>query len=99
MTRVVSYKRMDLTDEEWAYLQQLEKNFGKDFLRGLFSTDDDGIILSVTPPANRDVPTIAIFFLMNVSLNQRLRMLDTQIQKIPELESKILQLEERLKKV
>ena len=93
MIRAVANKRLDLSDEEYEYFMLLKESIGDDPFRGLFLTDKNGIITSITPPINRAIPMVSMFFLLNVMMNQRLRDIDDGISKIKELEDRINALE------
>lgn len=87
-------KKLEVTPEEKQYLLELEKTFGRETFLGLFSTDSDGFITSITPPTAKSIQIIVLFFLMNLMLNQRLRKFDNN--KIQELEDRIKILEQKL---
>jgi hypothetical protein len=93
MIKAIANQKLNLTKEEFEYYLELEKSFGKEAFVGLFVTDQDGDIISVTPPANQPTAMILIFFLLNLMYNQKLRKLDSWVEKIAMLEAKVAKLE------
>ena len=81
MIRAVGNKKVDLSNDEYKYLVKLEEVFGKESFNGCFSSDSKGMITFVSPPLDRVVPMPVLFFLLNLSFNQRLRYLDKFITK------------------
>lgn len=89
MIRAVGNKRLDLSDSEFQYFRSLKDQFGEVDFIGLFKTDKNGIIIAVNPPTNKGIPFGIIFFMLNVMMNQRVRILDEKINKITDLETKV----------
>ena len=79
MIRAIANKRLDISDDEYSYFKDIKKEIGIDSFRGLFSTDNNGIIVSITPPLDRSTPMATLFFILNVMMNQRIRALDKKI--------------------
>jgi hypothetical protein len=79
--RAVNNKRLDLNAEEYEYYLSLTENFGKQDFEGLFTTDRNGQVTSITPPVDRQISLGVIFFILNVMMNQRLRALGSLIEK------------------
>jgi hypothetical protein len=79
--RAVDNKRLDLNAEEHKYYLSLVENFGHKDFAGLFTTDKNGQITSITPPIDRQISLGVIFFILNVMMNQRLRALGSLIEK------------------
>ena len=88
MIRAVANKRLDLSGEEYSYFKDIKDKMGEDDFRGLFSSNKNGIITSVTPPADRKTPMVILFFLLNVMMNQRIRMLDFKLSDVEEMDNK-----------
>jgi hypothetical protein len=88
MIRAVANKRLDLSGEEYSYFKDIKDEMGEDDFRGLFSSNKNGIITSVTPPADRKTPMVILFFLLNVMMNQRIRMLDFKLSDVEEMDNK-----------
>lgn len=76
----MGYKQVDITNEEYAYYRQLvkyhsdEKTNGEEYFRDLFEVDDDGFITFIAPKGS--IPWGILFFIQNVMINQRLRVID-----------------------
>ena len=73
MIRAVANKRLELSDDEYSYFLSLKETFGESELKGVFSTDKNGIITSVSPPIDKQISLGMLFFLLNVMMNQKLR--------------------------
>lgn len=84
MIRAVGNKRLDLSESEFLYYKTLVKEFGDKSFLGLFTTDRNGIITSVTPPVNNVTHVGIIYYILNVMMNQRVRMLDDELKKVSE---------------
>ncbi len=97
MIRAVGNKRLDLNEEEFQYYSLLKESVGESCFRGLFNSDKNGNITSITPPLNSPVPMVSMFFLLNVMMNQKLRSIDSGILKIKDLEKRLKDLENRSK--
>jgi hypothetical protein len=89
LIRAVGNKRLELSDNEFDYYSSLKEQFGDSEFVGLFKTDKNGIILSVSPPVDKTVSMGIVFFILNVMMNQRVRALDGKINKVMEFENKV----------
>ncbi len=69
--------------------------FGEDSFRGLFQTDLAGNIAGISPPLDKPTPQPVLFFLLNVSFNQRMRQVEKFVQKVADLEERIKTLEQK----
>jgi len=69
--------------------------FGEDSFRGLFQTDLAGNIAGISPPLDKPTPQPILFFLLNVSFNQRMRQVERFVQKVADLEERIKTLEQK----
>jgi hypothetical protein len=69
--------------------------FGEDSFRGLFQTDLAGNIAGISPPLDKPTPQPVLFFLLNVSFNQRMRQVERFVQKVADLEDRIKTLEQK----
>lgn len=84
--RVVDYKQVDMTDEEYEEYKRLLDAFtygtysGKDQFRDMFEVDNDGCITLVKTPVGRQIGWGIIFFLQNLMINQRLRRVERKIE-------------------
>jgi hypothetical protein len=80
--RVIDYKEVDMTNEEYTYYQQIVKEFssgtysGKEQFRDTFEVDDDGCIVLIKPPLKKQVAWAVLFFLQNLMINQRIRRVE-----------------------
>jgi len=78
--KVIDHQKVDITDEEYEYYQELVKQFtdennkGTDYFKGLFRTDEDGFITIIKP--TKTVPWAVLFFVQQVMITQRLRIFD-----------------------
>lgn len=89
MIRAVGNKRLSLSDNEFAYYCSLKDKFGEAGFVGLFYTDKNGIITSVSPPLNNTVNVGVVYFVLNIMMNQRVRLLDEKINKVMKFEEKV----------
>tara|TARA_Y100000310_G_C20244577_1_gene606207 strand:+ start:217 stop:561 length:345 start_codon:yes stop_codon:yes gene_type:complete len=89
LIRAVGNKRLDLSSSEYEYYCTLKDQFGESEFVGLFQTDKNGIIISVNPPINKNISFGVLFFLLNIMMNQRVRVLDSKINKVTDLEIKV----------
>jgi len=96
MIRAIANKRLELSDQEYEYYISIKDTIGEDDFRGLFKTDNDGNIVAITPPLNKRINMVCLFFLLNVTMNQRLRGIDDGISAIKDLEDRIKTLEETI---
>ena len=93
MIRAVANKRLDLSEEEYRYYCGLKDTFGENYFRGLFQSDNNGVLTAVAPPIDREIPLVILFFVLNVMMNQRVRVLDGKINGFIMLEKKIIEYE------
>lgn len=86
MIRVISYRKVDMTDDEYAYYEELVREFtygnysGQEQFKDVFETDDDGCITFICPPLKKEVGWAVILFLQNLMINQRLRRMEKWIR-------------------
>lgn len=85
-TKVIDYKKVDMTDQEFLYYKELVKQFSTDtfnaeeFFRDLFDTDDYGFIVMIMP--KKSIPMVILHFVQMLMINQRLRIIDELREKI-----------------
>ena len=91
----ISNTRISLSREEWEYYEKLKQMFGEDSFRGLFQTDLAGQIAGISPPLEKATPQPILFFLLNVSFNQRMRQVEKFLTRISDLEERIKTLEKK----
>ena len=82
MFKIIDYKKVDITEDEYDYYQQIVKEYSKEEFRDMFDTDEDGCINLVKPPLKKSIPWVVIFFLQNLMLNQRIRRMEKQITEL-----------------
>jgi len=80
--RAVGNKRLSLSNSEYSYYLSLRDKFGDAGFVGLFSTDKNGIIKSITPPLDNTVHVGVVYFILNIMMSQRVRMLDSKIAEL-----------------
>ena len=72
MIRSIDYKKIDLTDIEYKYYQDLVKQYGgTKYFSDLFETDNNGIVTIIKP--EKETVWAVLFFLQNIMINQQLR--------------------------
>jgi hypothetical protein len=82
MFKVIDFKKVEMTNEEYEYYQEIIKEFtddqysGKEQFHNVFETDEDGCISIIKPPLKSQIAWVVIFFLQNLMLNQRIRRLE-----------------------
>lgn len=80
--RIVDYKEVDMTDEEYGYYQQIAQEFsdktysGKEQFRDTFEVDSDACIVLIKPPLKKQVAWAVLCFLQNLMINQRMRRVE-----------------------
>jgi len=86
MIRAIDYKKVDLTDQEFDFYNQLIKTYmigdndGKAYFSDLFEADDNGIITLIKPI--KSIPWSILFFIQNLMINQHLRSFDERIKRL-----------------
>jgi len=91
--RVVDFKQLDMTDEEFAYYNQLVEAFsggnysGKEQFHDMFDVDNDGCITIIRPPIGKEVGWAILVFLQNLMINQRLRRLERWVRSLKDEQS------------
>jgi len=79
MIRIIDNKKIDLTDSEFRLYQEICSAYdtttfqGKDLFKGLFETNDDGLIIFLKP-SNKPYASMEVFlFLISIMVHQHLR--------------------------
>ena len=78
--KVIDYKKIDMSEAEFAYYKELTKAFsddtfsGEDYFRELFDTDENGLITIVK--VEKSIPWAILFFIQQVQISQRRRLFD-----------------------
>jgi hypothetical protein len=96
MIRAVANKFLEVTEDEYRYILELQGAFGDDAFNSLFQSGDDGIITAVTPRLDKPVPMAVVFFTLNIMMNQRLMSIDSFSDKINDLSDRVSKIEEVL---
>lgn len=94
--KAVATKAVLMTADEFKYYLSLKDKYGEKSFADLFITDNNGIILSVSPPTTGDTPMAVIFFLLNLMFTQRMNTMYLEIGSIKRLKS---EMEGELKKM
>jgi hypothetical protein len=94
--KAIANTRISLSREEFEYYEKLRVMFGEDSFRGLFQTDIAGNIAGISPPLDRPTPQPILFFLLNVTFNQKMRQLEKFFDKIDSIEGKIKEIESKI---
>ena len=75
MIRIIDNKKIDLTNDEWELYQKIAESYdrpnfqGKDLFKGLFETDENGMIIFLRPPTT--YTSMEVFmFLVSVMVHQ-----------------------------
>lgn len=104
--RIVDNKKLDLTDDEWNMYQKIcrsydRQNFKGDIIfRGLFESNDRGIIVFLNPPTVNHTSMEALCFIQNIYHHQHLRELYKRVDEaISDLKKKEKELDDKLKKL
>lgn len=92
MIKAIANKRIDLSADEYTYYKLLSDKYGIDSFKSLFETDQNGIVISVSPPLDGQTPMAVIFYMLNVMFTQRMRLLDSKLAKFDNLEKRVDQL-------
>ena len=82
MIRAVGNKRLDLNDTEYRYYLQIREAVGERDFVGLFETDKNGLITGIMPQVGQRINIMVIYFILNVMVNQRVRILEGSIKKV-----------------
>lgn len=93
MIKAVGNKRLNLTEEEFRNYESLISFIDKSEFVGLFETDNNGFITSISIDTAHNISMGTIMFLNQVMFNQRFRIFLEEInknrEKINELSKKI----------
>ena len=83
--RVIDYKGVEMTNEEYEYYKEVVDSFsdgtysGREQFRDVFNVDDDGCITMIKPPLRKQIAWAVLFFLQNLMINQRIRRMEKYI--------------------
>lgn len=85
--RIVDKKKIDLTEDEFKIYNALCQEYttpqhkGEDYFIDLFQTDDNGLIIFLTPPKHR-ISIEIYLFLVSVMVQQHLRAMHKQVDDV-----------------
>jgi hypothetical protein len=85
MIRVVDNKKVEMTEDEWAMYQKICQSYttttnkGEDLFKGLFETNEFGIIIFLKPPSTFRTTFEVFLFLMSLMQHQHLRIMHKQV--------------------
>lgn len=101
--RIIDNKRIEMTDDEWNLYEKIchsydDINFKGEFLfKGLFETNNDGIIIFLRPPVTKTSFEVYLF-LINLTVQQHLRLMHQQVDDVcNQINQKLSSLEDKLK--
>lgn len=80
MIKGIDNKKVDITEIEYKYYQELVKKHGASSFDDLFETDKEGRITIVKP--TKSIPWDILFFVQNLMINQHMRSNDIRISAI-----------------
>ena len=85
MIKAIAHQKVDMSDQEYQYYKELVSQFtddktkGEEFFKDLFESDEEGLITFVKP--NKPTPWAIVFFVQQVMITQRLRVIDDMRRK------------------
>ena len=97
---IIDKKKVDLTGDEYQMYKNIVASYtkppyqkGEDFFIDLFEVDEEGIILFLKPPSQRQVSLEIFLFCMSIMQNQHMRKMQDQVNDVVKrLEEKIAKL-------
>jgi hypothetical protein len=97
MYKVIDYKKVDMSDDEFKYYKHLvevfsDKNIdGSIYFKDLFDVDDDGFITLIK--TEKSVPWAVLFFVQQIMVSQRLRTVDDINKVLKKIDNRLKKLE------
>jgi hypothetical protein len=85
MKIAIDYQEVDVSKEEADYYKEIVSKLttkemeGKEYFRELFQTDDRGFITIIKP--KNSIPWIVLYFVQQIQISQRLRLIDDFVNK------------------
>ncbi len=100
MLRIITNKRIDLTDEEWAYFGKICESYkqygGESLFEDLFETDKNGIIQFLKPPSKKQTSLEIFLFLVSVFNHQHIRQMYAQVDDLAaQIKNKLKELDNK----
>jgi hypothetical protein len=86
MKQIIDYKSIDMSELEFESYQQIVESFtdgnisGNIYFHDTFEVDDDGCIMFIKTPLQKQIPWAVIIFLQNLMINQRIRRVEENIK-------------------
>lgn len=77
-----------MTNEEWSYYEGMCKSYdrpsfkGEELFKGLFESDDNGIITFIKPPTTRYTSMEVFLFIVSIYTSQHMRQMYDQFQSL-----------------
>ncbi len=100
---IIDNKKIDLTDDEIQLYRNICQSYtapgqrGEDLFYDLFETDDEGIIIFLKPPSQRQTSFEIFMFLMAVQNQQHIRnMYKILDESVLEIKNKLLEIDQKL---
>lgn len=105
MIRIIDNKKISLTDDEYALYKKIASSYdrvnfkGEDLFKGLFESDDSGIIIFLKPPTSKYISMEVYMFFVSVMIHQHLGLACGVVDKLSvELNEKIKRADEVISK-
>lgn len=86
--RIIDNKKISITDQEYNEYIKICRSYdrphlkGEELFRGLFETDNEGIIVFIHPPSTRYTSMEAVIFLFYIMQSQGLREMKAACSKM-----------------
>lgn len=103
MIKAIANKRLDISSEEFENYKNLIEIVDKQELVGLFETDNNGFITSISVDPSESISMATIMFINQVMMNQRFKIYYEEItknsKKIDAVYENIAKLSEQVKEL
>ena len=96
--KIIDNKKVELTEDEWTMYKDIcrsydRQNFkGEDLFKGLFQTDDKGIIVFIMPPSGIQTSMEVFLFISAIFQHQHVRLMEGKVSSLCDRVEKKLQL-------
>lgn len=104
--RIIDNKKIDLTDDEYKLYGEICRSYdrnnfkGEELFRGLFESDDAGIIMFLRPPSTKHTSLEVFLFVSTIMNHQQLRAMHAKVDGLcAEMRSKINELDVKIKSI
>ncbi len=77
--RIIDNRKVAMTNDEWDYYNTICRSYdrpafkGEELFKGLFESDDDGIIVFIKPPTSRYTSVEVFLFIVGLHQQQHTR--------------------------